>query len=68
MLQTKADIQTRLMEAEAKRAKIKELFGQGKSLDEIKSGVGDPMARPTQFGPNFTTYTEVVYKELTGKS
>ena len=42
MVQTKADVQTRLTDAEAKRAKIKELVAQGKSLDEIRAAVGDP--------------------------
>ena len=39
-VQTKADIQKRLTDAEAKRAKIKELVAQGKSLDEIRSRGG----------------------------
>jgi len=68
-LQTKAAIQKRLTDAEAKRAKIKELVAQGKSLDEIKTAVGD--APPAQGrggrGPAFASYTEVVYKELTKK-
>lgn len=41
-IQTKAAIQKRLADTEAKRAKIKDLVGQGKSLDEIKAAVGDP--------------------------
>src|SRR5581483_8479551 len=36
----KSDIQKRLTDAEAKRAKIKELVAQGKSLDEIRKEVG----------------------------
>ena len=31
-----------LKDAEAKRAKIKELVAQGKSLEEIRTAVGDP--------------------------
>jgi hypothetical protein len=47
-----------------KRAKIKELVAQGKSLDEIRSAVGDPPpAAPGGRGPAFATFTEVVYKE-----
>jgi cyclase len=69
MLQSKADIQMRLMKTEEKRAKIKELVAQGKSLDEIRAAVGDPPpAPPTGRGPNFASFTEVVYKELTKKS
>jgi cyclase len=66
-VQTKAAIQKRLADTEAKRAKIKELVAQGKSLDEIRTAVGDPP--PAQGrggrGPNFASFTEVVYKELT---
>ncbi|HTS48250.1 MAG TPA: MBL fold metallo-hydrolase [Bryobacteraceae bacterium] len=69
-VQTKADIQTRLTNAEAKRAKIKDLVAQGKSLDEIRTAVGDapPAAGRGGRGPGFPTFTEVVYRELTNKS
>ncbi len=63
--QTKADIQKRLADAEAKRTKIVALVEQGKSLDEIKTAVGDPP--PARGGPSFATYTEVVYGELKKK-
>jgi cyclase len=67
---TKDDVQQRLTKAEEKRAKIKELVAQGKSLEEIRTAVGDPP--PAQGrggrGPAFATFTEVVYKELTTKS
>lgn len=69
-VQTKADIQKRLADTQAKRAKIKDLVAQGKSLDEIKAAV-DPPPPPTApgggRGPNFASFTEVVYKELTAK-
>lgn len=69
MVQTKSDIQTRLSNAETKRARIKDLVAQGKSLDEIRSAVGDPPpAAPTGRGPVFASFTEVVYRELTKKS
>ena len=68
MVQSKADIQARLTRAEEKRAKIKDLVAQGKSLDEIRTAVGDPPPPPPGRGPNFATFTEVVYKELTKKS
>jgi hypothetical protein len=45
-VQTKAAIQKRLADAEAKRAKIKDLVAQAKSLDEIKAAVGDPPPGP----------------------
>jgi cyclase len=69
-VQTKDDIQQRLTKAEAKRAKIKELVAQGKSLDEIRSAVGDPAPGQGRGGrgPGFASFTEVVYRELTNKS
>jgi hypothetical protein len=69
-IQTKADIEKRLASAEAKRAKIKELVAQGKSLDEIREAVGDPppaQGRGGGRGPGFASYTQVVYEELTKK-
>ncbi len=65
-VQTKSDIETRLKNTEAKRAKIKELVAQGKSLDEIRAAVGDPPPpAPGGRGPVFASFTETVYKELT---
>lgn len=66
----KAAIEKRLTDAEAKRARIKELVAQGKSLDEIKSAVGDqpPAQGRGGRGPAFASFTEVVYRELTKKS
>ncbi|MBV8731834.1 MAG: hypothetical protein JO336_18655, partial [Acidobacteriia bacterium] len=66
---TKAAIQKRLGDTEAKREKIKELVAQGKSLDEIRAAVGDPPPNQGRGGrgPNFASFTEVVYQELTAK-
>jgi cyclase len=72
-VQTKAAIQTRLADATAKRAKIKDLVAQGKSLDDIKAAVDPPPAQGRgaggggRGGPAFPTFTEVVYRELTKK-
>jgi cyclase len=70
-VQTKADIQKRLADTQAKRAKIKDLAAQGKSLDEIKAAVDPPPAQASGpgggRGPAFASFTEVVYKELTKK-
>jgi glyoxylase-like metal-dependent hydrolase (beta-lactamase superfamily II) len=69
-VQMKPAIQKRLTDAEAKRAKIKDLVAQGKSLEEIKVAVGDPppaQGRGGRGGPGFASFTEVVYKELTKK-
>ena len=65
--ETKADVQQYLAHAEAKRAKVKDLVAQGKSLDEIRNAVGDPPPAQGGNGPVFATFTEVVYRELTGK-
>ncbi len=67
-VETKEDIQKRLSAAEEKRAKIKELVAQGKSLDDIRTAVGDAAPAAGGRGPRFATYTEVVYRELTNKS
>jgi cyclase len=64
---TKADLQKRLTDAEAKRAKIKDLVAQGKSLDEIRAAVGDPPPAQGGRGPGFPSFTQVVYTELTKK-
>ncbi|HYL37778.1 MAG TPA: MBL fold metallo-hydrolase [Bryobacteraceae bacterium] len=69
-VQTKAVLQKRLSDAEAKRAKIKDLVAQGKSLDEIKAAVDapPPQGRGGGRGPAFASFTEVVYRELSKKS
>lgn len=65
--ETKADIQQYLAHAEAKRAKIKQLVAEGKTLDQIKEAVGDAPPANGGAGPTFATFTEVVYQELTKK-
>ncbi len=66
-LQTRTEIQQRLTKGETERAKIKQLVGQGKSLDQIKQALGEPTAAPAG-GMHFPTFTEVVYQELTKKT
>jgi cyclase len=66
-VQSKAAIQKRLADAEAKRAKIQALVAQGKSLDEIRAAVGDPPPATGGPGPKFPSFTQVVYEELTKK-
>jgi cyclase len=60
-IQTKADIQKRIADAETRRAKVKELVAQGKSLDEIKAAVGDTEKL------NYKGFTQICYEELTKK-
>ena len=68
-VQTKAAVEKRLTDTEAKRAKIKDLIAEGKSLEEIKAAVGDtpPAQGRGGRGPAFASFTEVVYRELTKK-
>src|SRR5712691_3886342 len=67
-LQTKADIQARLTAVQEKRSKIAAMVKDGKSLDEIRQGVGDaPPAPGGGRGPVFASFTQVVYQELTKK-
>ncbi len=60
-IQTKADIQKRITDAEARRAQVKELVAQGKSLDDIKAAVGDTDKL------NYKSWTQVCYEEMTKK-
>lgn len=65
--QTKTDINDRVSRVEAKRAKILDLISQGKTLDEIKTALGDPPAPVPGSGPTFPTFTDVVYQESAKK-
>jgi cyclase len=66
-LQTKADIEKRLQATEEKRAKIKALVAEGKSLDEIKQSLGETSAPAGGGGPRFPSFTETTYQELAKK-
>jgi glyoxylase-like metal-dependent hydrolase (beta-lactamase superfamily II) len=63
-LQKKSDVEDRLASVSRKREQIAALVKQGKSLDEIRTAVGDPA--PATGGGGFASFTEVVYRELTG--
>ncbi len=67
-LQTKADVQTRLATVEARYDQLKLMVNEGKSLPEIKVALGEPDPPAGAPGPNFPSYTTVVYNELTKKS
>ena len=67
-IMSKDDIQQRITRVEEKRAKVKELVAQGKSLAEIKTALGDPAPAAGGRGPAFPTLTEVIYRELTNKT
>jgi len=66
----KAAVQKKATDVAAKRAKIKDLVAQGKSLADIKTAVGDPppaQGKGGGRGPGFASFTDVVYQELTKK-
>jgi cyclase len=58
-IQTKADIEKRISDAEARRTQVKELVAQDKSLEEVKAAVGDNDKL------NYKSWTQVCYEELT---
>jgi glyoxylase-like metal-dependent hydrolase (beta-lactamase superfamily II) len=67
--QTRAEIQSDLASATQKREHVMALAKEGKSLDEIRSAVGDPApaANGGRGGGAFASFTEVVYQETSGK-
>lgn len=70
-MMTKADVQKKLALIEDKYNKIKTMATQGKSLDEIKTSLGEPTAAPPpnpNGAPPAATLTEVIYKEVAKKS
>jgi glyoxylase-like metal-dependent hydrolase (beta-lactamase superfamily II) len=78
-VQTKADLQKRVADVTARREQIKVLVAQGKSLDEVRAGLGEqpPAARGGVAGgagagagrgaafPNFQDFTAVIVAEQT---
>jgi glyoxylase-like metal-dependent hydrolase (beta-lactamase superfamily II) len=70
-MMTKEDVQKKLDLIQGKYDKIKEMVAQGKSLDEVKTALGESTAAPTP-GPNGNppapTLTEVIYNEVSKKS
>jgi glyoxylase-like metal-dependent hydrolase (beta-lactamase superfamily II) len=64
--QTKAQVQERLKSAETKRTKIEAMVKEHKSLDEIKSELGEAVPAGGA-APRFPSFTETTYKELTAQ-
>jgi glyoxylase-like metal-dependent hydrolase (beta-lactamase superfamily II) len=63
--ETKAQVQAQLTSASEKRARIADLVKQGKSLDEVRTALGEPApAAGGRGGGGFASFTEVVYQEL----
>lgn len=67
-VETKAQVQAQLASATQKRERIADLVKQGKSLDEIRTALGEPAPAAGRGGGGggFASFTEVVYQELTG--
>jgi cyclase len=66
-LPTRAALEKRLADAEKRRAEIKTLVAQGKTLEQVKTALGESTAPVAQGGYHPPTFTEVVYQELTEK-
>jgi glyoxylase-like metal-dependent hydrolase (beta-lactamase superfamily II) len=60
-IQTKADIEKRIADAQARRNQVKDMVAQGKSLDEIRAALGDNDKL------TYKSWTEVCYEELSKK-
>ncbi len=70
-MMTKADVQKKLDLIQSKYGQIKQMAAQGKSLDEIKTALGESTAPPPpnpNGNPPAATLTEIIYKEVTKKS
>jgi glyoxylase-like metal-dependent hydrolase (beta-lactamase superfamily II) len=68
---TKDDVQKKLDLIQGKYDKIKTMVAQGKSLDEIKTSLGEPTTAPPpnpNGAPPAATLTEIIYKEVSQKS
>lgn len=67
---TKSDLRTKLLIIQDKWEKVKAMVAQGKSLDDVKTALGESTAPPQRNAqgnlPPPTT-TEIVYNELTHK-
>lgn len=63
--QPKAVVLKKLEDTRTRRAEIKKLFDEGKTLEQIKAALGETGTAPRPAGaPVFATFTETVYKEL----
>jgi glyoxylase-like metal-dependent hydrolase (beta-lactamase superfamily II) len=70
-MMTKTEVQKKLDLIQGKYNKIKTMVAQGKSLDEIKTSLGEPTAAPPanpNGPPAFPDLTEVIYMEVSKKS
>jgi cyclase len=63
----KSDIEGELKTLQEKQDKVKSLIKQGKSLDEIKTAFGIPVAPAKPGGMSFPSVVEIMYQEFSGK-
>jgi len=67
---TKSDVRTKLVLMQDKWDKMKSMVAQGKSLEEIKTTLGEstpPPQRNAERIPPPSVTTEVIYNEMTKK-
>ncbi len=66
-VQTRFDVQERLARIEARRAEVKKMVAQGKSLDQVKEALGEKGPAPGYDVSQFPDFTTVVYTEYSKK-
>ena len=66
-LQTRSDVQERLARIEARRADVKKMVAQGKSLEQVKDALGEKGQAPGYDVSQFPDFTTVVYTEYSKK-
>lgn len=66
-VQNKQEIEQRVNLVITERNKIRELVAKGETLQQIQAEVSDIPQKPAPNGPHFTSFSEVVYRELTEK-
>jgi cyclase len=66
-LQTRADVQERLARIESRRADVKKMLAEGKSLEQVKEALGEKVPAPGYDVSQFPDFTTVVYTEFSKK-
>lgn len=66
-LQTRSDVQQRLDRIEARRAEVKKMVAEGKSLAQVKQALGENGPAPGYDVSQFPDFTTVVYTEFSKK-
>ena len=66
-LQTRSDVQERLTRIETRRAEVKKMVAQGKTLEQVKEALGEKGPAPGYDVSQFPDFTTVVYTEYSKK-